>query len=261
MQKLSLYRIVPFHRFLAYASLLFVILLISSCSSSPEHSTDTTTGMTAQEIYKEAQDAMNDGNYDTAIDLFEKLESKFPYGPYAKQAKLEIIYSHFKYDNLESAIIAAERFIKLFPSHPHVDYAYYMRGVCRYDMETSIFDSWFDQDLTERDPESAKNAFKYFNQLVTKFPDSIYNEDARKRMVFLRNSLAQHEIHVANYYFKRRAYVAAVNRSKYVLNNFQNTASVKAALQIMANSYTELKLPKLAEDIQRVLKKNYPEKN
>jgi len=261
MQNLSLNKIVLFQKYTVFATLLSIVFLMSSCSSTSEDNSDSTSGMSPQEIYDEAQGAMEDGNYDTAVDFFEKLESKFPYGPFAKQAKLEVIYAHFKYDNLESAIIAAERFIKLYPNHPHVDYAYYMRGVCRYDMEDSIFDTWFDQDLTERDPNSAKNAFNYFNQLVTKFPNSVYNADAKKRMIFLRNSLANHEIHVANYYYKRRAYIAAVNRSKYVLNNFQNTPSVKAALKIMVNAYTELKLPKLAEDVQRVLQKNYPEKS
>ncbi|MFV2060040.1 MAG: outer membrane protein assembly factor BamD [Gammaproteobacteria bacterium] len=260
MQKLSLYRFTSIQMY-AVPVILIVIFLIASCSSNPEHESDSTTGMSAEEIYNEAQAAMKDGNYDTAVDLFEKLETNFPYGPYARQAKLEIIYSHFQYDNLESAIIAAERFIKLYPNHPHVDYAYYMRGVSRYDMETSIFDTWFDQDLTERDPESARDAFKYFNQLLIKFPKSIYNADARKRMIFLRSSLAKHEIHVAKYYFKRRAYVAAVNRSKYVINNYQNTSSVKDALKIMTKAYTKLKLPKLAEDVQRVLEKNYPEKS
>jgi len=238
--------------------LLTICLLIASCSATSEDQSDSTAKMTAEEIYNEAKNSMKDGNYDLAVDFFEKLEVKFPYGPFAKQAKLEIIYAYFQYENLESAIIAAERFIKLYPNHPHVDYAYYMRGVCRYNMEESIFDSLFDQDLTERDPDSAINAFKYFNELIKKFPNSDYSNDAKSRMVFLRNSLAQHEIHVANYYYKRRAYIAAVNRSKYVLNNYQNTPSVKDALQIMINAYTKLNLTKLSDDVQRVYDKNYP---
>jgi len=244
-------------------NLLILILLsssffISSCSTTTEDQSDITFNLSAEEIYNEAKGAMKDGNFDSAVEFFEKLEIKFPYGPFAKQAKLEVIYAHFKYNNLESAIIAAERFIKLYPNHPHVDYAYYMRGVCRYDMEVSFFDTWFDQDLTERDPDSAKNAFQYFSQLIKKFPNSNYNEDAKNRMLFLRNSLAQYEIHVANYYFKRRAYIAAVNRSKYVLNNYQNTPSIKEALTIMVKAYKNLNLTKLAEDAQRVLNKNYP---
>ncbi|MFV1982473.1 MAG: outer membrane protein assembly factor BamD [Thiohalomonadales bacterium] len=233
-------------------------LLMSSCSSITKDESDSTSGMTAEEIYNEAQDSMEGGNYDQAVELFEKLDVKFPYGPYAKQAKLEIIYAYFKYDNLESAIIAAERFIKLFPTDPHVDYAYYMQGVSRYEVEESFLDSWFDQDPTERDPESARDSFKYFGLLLKNYPNSIYNEDAKKRMLFIRNSLAKHEIHVANYYFKRRAYVAAVNRSKYVLKNYQKTPSVKDALQIMVNAYKKLNLIKLADDAQRVLNKNYP---
>ncbi len=232
--------------------------MISSCSSTSEDLSDPTSNLSAQEIYAEAKDAMKSGNPEQAIEFYEKLEVKFPYGPFAKQAKLEIIYAYFLYENLESAIIAAERFIKLYPNHAHVDYAYYMRGVCRYDMEESFFDVWFEQDPTERDPESARIAFSYFNQLIAKFPNSKYNKDAQKRMLFLRNSLAKHEIHVANYYLNRQAYIAAANRSKYVIKNYQNTPSMKAALQIMVKAYTKLKLVKLANDAQRVLDKNYP---
>ena len=258
MQKLFQTKAEFFRYNFIFVALFSIGLLISSCSTTSEDESDSTANMTAEEIYNEAQKSMEDGNYDLAVEFFEKLEVKFPYGPFAKQAKLEIIYAYFQYDNLESAIIAAERFIKLYPNHSHVDYAYYMRGVCRYDMEVTFFNKWFGQDLTERDLDSARNAFKYFSQLLTKFPNSAYNKDAKYRMLFLRNSLAQHEIHVANYYFKREAYVAAANRSKYILNNYQNTPSVKEALQIMINAYTKLNLTKLANDAQRVLDKNYP---
>lgn len=263
MQNSILNKVVSFRQISFSVTLILVFsLILLSCSSTPEdgdedHS-DPTFNLTAEEIYNEAHESLQDGNPNQAIEFFEKLEVKFPYGPFAKQAKLEIIYAYHQYENLESAIIASERFIKLYPNHPHVDYAYYMRGVSRYEMEKSFFDEWFDQDLTERDPESARNAFSYLNQLINKFPNSQYNFDAKKRMLFLRNSLAQHEIHVANYYLKRRAYVAAANRSKYVLNNYQNTPSVKPALKIMIKAYTKLKLIKLANDAQRVLDKNYP---
>ncbi len=262
MQNSILSKVAGFRQTSTSVMLIFALsLMLFSCSSTPEDGdedhADPTFNLTAEEIYNEAHESLQDGNANQAIEFFEKLEVKFPYGPFAKQAKLEIIYAYFQYDNLESAIIAAERFVKLYPNHPHVDYAYYMRGVSRYEMEKSFFDEWFDQDLTERDPESARNAFNYFNQLITKFPNSEYNDDAKKRMLFLRNSLAQHEVHVANYYLKRRAYIAAVNRSKYVINNYQNTPSVKAALQIMIKAYTKLKLLKLANDAQRVFDKNY----
>jgi len=258
MQNFYFSKIRQSHHSILIALLLLFTLLITSCSTTDEDNSDPTFNMSAQEIYKEANEAIDDGNPESAIEFYEKLEVKFPYGPFAKQAKLEIIYAYFQYENLESAIIAAERFIKLYPNHPHVDYAYYMRGVCRYDMQESFLDSWFDQDLTERAPDSALTAFTYFNQLIRKYPNSKYNNDAKQRMLFLRNSLAQHEIHVANYYFERRAYIAAANRSKYVINNYQSTPSVQEALQIMINAYTKLKLLKLADDAQRVYNENYP---
>lgn len=260
MQNLFQNKIVFFRHSCIFSILIVLSLFLPACGSTPEDedSDDPTYNMSAEEIYNEAQSAMEDGNPDSAVEYFEKLEVKFPYGPYAKQAKLDIIYAYFQSENLESAIVAAERFIKLYPNHPHVDYAYYMRGVARYDMEESFFDTWFDQDLTERTPDSARTAFGYFNNLIRKFPNSKYNEDARNRMLFLRNSLAKYEIHVASYYIKRRAYIAAVNRAKYVLNNYQNTPSVKAALQIMVDAYNNLNLIKLANDTQRVLDKNYP---
>ena len=238
--------------------LLAGFLVLTACSSSPDGD-DPTSEMTAQEIYAAAKEYMEGLEYESAIEYYEKLESRFPYGPYAAQAQLEIAYAYFKYDEPESAILAAERFIKLHPDHPSVDYAYYLRGLARYNTELSFMANWFDQDPAERDPKSIREAFQYFSELVNRYPKSRYLKDAVQRMYGLRDDMAKYEIFVARYYMNRAAYVAAANRAKYVVKNFQGTSSVAEALATMVKAYAYLDLNDLAKDAQRVLEKNYPE--
>ena len=238
--------------------LLAGFLVLTACSSSPDGD-DPTSSMTAQEIYEAAKEYVEGLEYESAIEYYEKLESRFPYGPYAAQAQLEIAYAYYKFMEPESAILAAERFIKLHPDHPSVDYAYYLRGLARYDSELSFMASWFDQDPAERDPKSIREAFQYFSELVTRFPESRYLKDAVQRMYGLRDDMAKYEMFVARYYMDRAAYVAAANRAQYVVKNFQGTSSVSEALDIMVKAYTHLDLNDLAKDAQRVLEKNYPD--
>ncbi|HEB55560.1 MAG TPA: outer membrane protein assembly factor BamD [Gammaproteobacteria bacterium] len=236
---------------------LILLLFLSACATVEEE--DPTAGQTAAEIYRDAHEYLNEGEYESAIQFFERLESRFPYGPYAEQAQLEIAYTYYKSQEYESAIMAAERFIKLHPDHRSVDYAYYLRGLARYDGDQSFMARWFNQDLTERDPRSMREAFRYFSQLVSRFPDSRYARDAIHRMQQLREGLAKYELHVANYYIKRNAFVAAANRAQYVVKNYQGTQAIPEALSIMVTSYTELGLPELARDSMRVLAMNYPD--
>ncbi len=236
---------------------LILFLFLSACATVEEE--DPTAGQTAAEIYHDAHEYLNEGEYESAIQYFERLESRFPYGPYAEQAQLEIAYTYYKSQEYESAILAAERFIKLHPDHRSVDYAYYLRGLARYDGDQSFMARWFNQDLTERDPRSMREAFRYFSRLVSRFPDSRYARDAIRRMQQLREGLAKYELHVANYYIKRSAFVAAANRAQYVVKNYQGTQAIPDALSIMVKSYTELGLPELAQDTSRVLKLNYPD--
>ncbi len=236
---------------------LILFLFLNACATV-EDEEDPTAGQTAAEIYHDAHEYLNDGEYETAIKYFERLESRFPYGPYAEQAQLEVAYTYYKSQEYESAILAAERFIKLHPDHRSVDYAYYLRGLARYDGDQSFMARWFNQDLTERDPRSMREAFGYFSKLVTRFPDSRYDRDAIQRMRQLREGLAKYELHVANYYVRRNAFVAAAKHAQYVVKNYQGTLAVPEALIIMVKSYTELGLPKLAQDTTRVLKLNYP---
>lgn len=234
-----------------------ISLLLHACASTTNPD-DPTSGMDAQQIYKKASDELKNADYQTAIKYFERLEARFPYGQYAERAQMEIVYAYYKDNEQESAILAANRFIKLHPNHHNVDYMYYMRGLASYKLTQSFLDKVFDVDPTERDPKSARRAFKYFSELVKKFPKSRYAKDAVKRMTVIRNRLAKYEVHVANYYLTRGAYLAAANRSKYVVENYQRTPAVADALAIMVKAYNKLGMKELAADAARVLKLNFP---
>ena len=237
--------------------LLFIFGLFG-CSTSPD-ADDPTAGWTAEEIYEEAKAELDNGQYETAIQYFERLESRFPYGIYAERAQLEVAYAYYKYNEPESAILAAERFIKLHPNHPNVDYAYYLRGLASFDADQSFMNRIFRQDPTERDPKAARRAFAYYGELVRKFPNSEYSREAINRMYDLRDGLAQYETHVIRYYLKRKAYVAVVNRASYILENYQKTAYVPDALGAMVEAYHALGLNDLARDALQVLQLNYPD--
>ncbi|MDH5180363.1 MAG: outer membrane protein assembly factor BamD [Gammaproteobacteria bacterium] len=247
-------------------NLLITCLLtffLIGCSSTPYKGDDedspSVTGLTAAEIYQDAKTNLNNANYDLAIQLYEKLEANFPYGNYATRAQMEVAFAYYKAGEYETAVLAAERFIKLHPNHANVDYAYYLRGLAGYTMTESWLGKLFNQDPTERDPRAARSSFQFFSELVKKFPKSRYAKDAVQRMIHLRNGLAKHEIHVADYYFKRDAWPAAVNRCKYIVENFQQTPAVADALALMVKSYRKLEKPKLADDALRVLEKNHPD--
>lgn len=238
-------------------SISIITLLLHACASTTNPD-DPTSGMDAQQIYEHASQQLKEGDYETAIKYYERLEARFPYGKYAERAQMEIAYAYYKDNEQESAILAADRFIKLHPNHPNVDYMYYMRGLASYDLTKSFLENLFNVDPTERDPKAARRAFEYFSELVKKFPRSRYAKDAVKRMIAIRNSLAKYEVHVANYYLSRGAYLAAANRSKYVVENYQRTPAVADALAIMVQAYTKLGMKELATDAQRVLELNYP---
>ena len=244
---------------LPYIVLLLPLLLgLHGCSSSPD-ADDPTAGWTVEEIYDEAKAELDNGQYETAIQLFERLESRFPYGIYAERAQLDSAYAYYKYNEPESAILAADRFIKLHPNHPNVAYAYYLRGLASFDANQSFMNRIFKQDPTERDPKAARRAVAYFAELVRKYPNSEYSRDAINRMYDLRDGLAKYEIHVIRYYLKRKAYVAAANRATYILQNYQNTPYVPDALGAMVEAYHKMGLNDLAADALQVLELNYPD--
>lgn len=231
--------------------------MLTACGLLPEVQ-DETKGWSAQKLYVSAKDEMNDSNYEKAIQYFEKLEARYPYGRYAQQAQLEVAYAYYKSNEPVSAIAAADRFIKLHPNHPYVDYAYYLKGLVNFNEDSGIFANIGKQDLSDRDPKAARESFESFKELVTRFPDSKYAPDAAARMKYLVNALAYHDVHVASYYVKRGAFVAAANRAQSVVQNYPQSPAREEALAIMAQSYDTLGLNDLRDDARRVLKLNFP---
>ena len=199
---------------------------------------------------------MNDGNYEAAIKIYEMLQSRYPYGRYAQQALLEMAYAYYRQNEPESAISAADRFIKQYPNNPYVDYAYYIKGLANFNGELGIMGALGGQDPSERDPKAAQDSFAAFKDLVTRFPDSKYAPDSRLRMQYLVNELAKYELHVASYYLRRGAYIAAVNRAQGVLTQYPNSPSTRDALEIMAQAYDAMGMTDLRDDARRVLAKN-----
>jgi outer membrane protein assembly factor BamD len=238
--------------------LLAATLTLGGCGLLPEV-VDETAGWSAQKLYAEAKDNLNSGNYERAVKLFETLEARYPFGRYAQQAQLEVAYAYYKDNEPISAIAACDRFIKLHPNHPNVDYAYYLKGLANFNDDLGLLGKLVDQDMSERDPRAARDAFLAFKDLVTRFPDSQYAADSTARMKYLVNALASNEVHVAKYYLKRKAWVAAANRAKEVLKTYPEAPAMEEALAIMVVAYDELGLVDLRDDAQRVLKLNFPD--
>ncbi len=232
---------------------LLAILFIPACATSPE---DELANLSANELYTRAKSALNTGDYQTAINTFEKLEARYPFGKYAQQAQLEIAYAYYKFDEPDSAIAAADRFIRNNPGNPRQDYAYYLKGLANYNRGASIIDRLTPREPSERDTRALRDAFNDFTQLVKLFPDSRYAEDARQRLVYLHNQLALYEINVARYYMERGAHVAAANRARYVVENYQRAPAARDALRLLMDAYAEMGLNDLANDVQRVLDQN-----
>lgn len=239
------------------AALVAATLALGGCGLLPEVQ-DETAGWSAQRLYSEAKDNLNSGNYERAVKLFETLEARYPFGRYAQQAQLEIAYAYYKDNEPISAIAACDRFIKLHPNHPHVDYAYYLKGLVNFNDDLGYLGNLIDQDLSERDPRAARDAFLAFKELVTRFPGSKYAPDSTARMKYLVNALANHEVHVAKYYLKRQAWIAAANRAKEVLKTYPEAPAMEEALAILVIAYDKLQLTDLRNDAQRVLALNFP---
>ena len=251
--------VLVFSRFSCQALLLSLTLLVSGCSWFGGDDDELIADSGEQQMYREAQRHLKNENFSLAVRSLQGLESRYPFGRYAEQAQLELIYAHYSAYEFVAANEAADRFIRLHPRHPNVDYAYYMKGLAAYDIEPGFFSRFIPSDDTKRDVSHIQTAFAEFAQLLARFPDSAYAPDARQRMVHMRNMLARHEIHVANYYFRRGAYMAALNRGKYVVEHMQQTPSVADGLAIMGQAYLLLGLNDLAEDSIAVLCENYPD--
>jgi outer membrane protein assembly factor BamD len=220
---------------------------------------DETVGWSAQRLYGEAKDAMTAKNWANAIKYLEKLEARFPYGRYAQQAQLEVAYAHWKDQERASAVAAADRFIKLYPNHPNVDYAYYLKGLINFNELSGMLTWLTSPDMTDRDPKATREAFDAFREVVTRFPDSRYAEDSAARMRYLVNALASHEVHVARYYMKRTAYVAAANRAQYAVRHYPQSPAIEEAVFILVKAYDALGMTELRDAADRVMRKNFPD--
>ncbi len=242
-----------------YSLAFFILILLNGCSifGAPTE-LDETKNWNADRIYSDASQKVRDRNFDKALKYFRIIETRYPHGKYATQAQLETAYVYYKKNAPGSCIAAAERFIKLHPNHPNIDYAYYIRGLASF-KERGLVEKATQQEVNDRDPATMKNSFQALKELVTRYPDSKYAKDATLRMTYLVNALAGHEMHVARYYMKRGAYLAAVNRCKFVLENYPESTSNEEALVVMISAYESMGMQDLKEDAMRVLKSNYPQ--
>ena len=247
-------------------SLMLLILSLSlttGCSwlgwGDEEQTEEDSAGLTEKDFYERIQSSLNASNWTVAISNLQLLESQFPFGKYAEQGQLELIYAQYKSGDYESSIASADRFIRLHPQHPNVDYAFYVKGLSEISQTGGFFDSFLPTDSSMRDIGEARGAFTTLTELLSRFPESPYAADARKRLVSLRNRLARAEIHVANYYFTRGAYLAAANRGRFVVENFQQSPAVPDGLAVMAQAYYLLEMKELADNSVEVLVANYPE--
>ena len=231
-------------------------LLMAGCSTTE---TDKTANWSPNKIYAEAKDEVDSGAFDKAVPLFEKLEGRAAGTPLAQQAQLDKAYAQFKAGEKPNALATLDRFMKLHPASPALDYALYMKGVINFNDDLGMFSFMTRQDLSERDQKAAKESFEAFKEMVTRFPESRYAPDARQRMNYIVNSLAQYEVHVARYYYSRGAYLAAINRAQLALADYREVPALEEALYIMVRSYDALGLTQLRDDAQRVLTSNYPQ--
>ena len=241
---------------LSVVSALGLALLLAGCSTTTE---DKTVSWSPNKIHSEAKDEMSSGAYDKAIPLLEKLEGRAAGTPLAQQAQLEKAYAQYKSNEQAQAIATLDRFIKLNPASPAVDYALYLKGLVSFNDNLGILSALGRQDLSERDQKAAKDSFEAFRELTTRFPESRYTPDARQRMTYIVNSLAQYEVHVARYYYERGAYVAAVSRAKSAIADYKDVTATEEALYILVRSYDALGLTQLRDDTRRVMDATYPQ--
>ena len=238
-------------------AVIALALSLSACGLMPEQ-IDETAAWSASKLYSEARAESSSGNYEKAIKYYEKLETRYPFGLFAQQAQMEIAYAQYRQNEQALALAAIDRFIKLHPNHPNVDYMYYLRGLANFNDRVGLLQYFSKEDVTERDPKAAQEAFDSFKLLATKFPDSKYTPDAIIRMKYLVNALAQYEVHVANYYYRRGAYLAAANRAQQAVQRYRDAPAIEEALFVLIRSYDKLGLNDLRDDADRVFQKNFP---
>jgi outer membrane protein assembly factor BamD len=241
--------------------ILVIIMALGIAACGPKVDIDPTADWSAEKFYLEASSELAAGNYLTAIEYYETLESRFPFGNYALQAQIDVAYAYFKFEEPDSAITALDRFIKLHPRHPSVDYAYYLKGLVNFERGGTILDVISERDPSEFDKNLLLRAYNDFKLLTQRFPGSKYATDARKRMIFLRDQLARADYNVASYYASRDAWVAVTGRTQFILQNYQGTSVIRPTLELQLKAYQQLGMEQLARDTQRIIELNYDKKS
>jgi outer membrane protein assembly factor BamD len=236
-------------------SMLGLMLCVAGCRKDK----DLQSELSAEELYKRGNKSLNDQSWGRAIGAYKALQTRYPFGRYTEQSMIDLSYAYYKADEPENAISTLDRFIRTYPTHPNVDYAYYLKGLVNYSQNQGFLEKLMPERVRDRDQSMARDAFLDFAELIRRFPDSRYVPDARQRMIFLRNNLAAYEVGVAQYYLRRKAYIAAVNRARYALETYPNTPEQSEALIVLVKAYKKLSLPELAEGSLAVLTLNYPD--
>lgn len=231
-------------------------MLLAGCATDLQ---DETAGWSAQRLYGEAKDAMASKDWPRAVRYLEKLEARYPYGRFAQQAQLEIAYAHWKDNERASAVAAVERFIKMYPNHANVDYAWYLKGLINFNDQYGLLSWLTSPDMSDRDPKSTRESFAAFKEVVTRFPESKYAADATARMRYLINALAAHEVHVARYYMKRGAYLAAANRAQFAIRHYAQAPAIEEAVFVLVLAYDRLGMNDLRDAADRVMRSNFPD--
>ncbi len=231
------------------------VLVSSGCRKDRDFDDDRN----ASQLYADAKQSLDNRSWARAIGTYKILQTRYPFGRYTEQSMLDLSFAYFKAGNSQSALSNLDRFIRTYPTHPNVDYAYYLKGLVNYAQNMGFLERMMPARVRDRDQSTARDSFMDFAELIRRFPDSRYVPDARQRMIFLRNNLAAYEIGVADFYIRRKAYIAAVNRARYVLEVYPNTPQTAEALMILHQAYSEIDLPELAESSWEVLVLNYPD--
>jgi len=234
----------------------FLFILLVGCATDLQ---DETVGWSAERLHTEAKDAMGSKDWPRAVRYLEKLEARYPYGRFAQQAQLEIAYAHWKDGERASAIAAVERFIKMHPNHANIDYAWYLKGLVNFNEQPGIVSQIATPDMSDRDPKATRESFNALREVVTRYPDSKYAADAAARMRYLVNALAGHEVHVARYYMKRGAYLAAANRAQYAIKSYPQAPATEEAVFVLVLAYDRLGMGDLRDAADRVMRANFPE--